>query len=185
MQQPQRRSFWRWYKSRNILTKLGIGCASLLLVLSLCICSAAAAASGNHQTSVSTSQPTSVVTHAAVVTATLPKPSPTLKPTPSPTPTKAIAVHPTSTPKPQPTQRPTPTHCVGVNNNPWCYDFNPGNKIYSPPSSFCSYFQCVSTFWTATRGYVAECANGSYTHSAGVSGACSRDGGVAKTLYSH
>ncbi len=183
MQQPRRRSFWQWYKSRNILTKLGIGCASLLLVLSLCICSAAAAASGNHQTSVSTSQPTSVVTHAAVVTATLPKPSPTLKPTP--TPTKAIAVHPTSTPKPQPTQRPTPTHCVGVNSNPWCYDFNPGNKIYSPPSSFCSYFQCVSTFWTATRGYVAECANGSYTHSAGVSGACSRDGGVSRTLYSH
>src|SRR5205823_3014390 len=47
------------------------------------------------------------------------------------------------------------------------------------------YFSCVSTFWTATRGYVAECANGEYTHSAGVSGACSRDGGVSRTLYSH
>ena len=35
------------------------------------------------------------------------------------------------------------------------------------------------------NGYVVECANGEYSHSGGVSGACSRDGGVAAILYSH
>jgi hypothetical protein len=32
---------------------------------------------------------------------------------------------------------------------------------------------------------VVECANGLYSHSGGVRGACSRDGGVARILYSH
>src|SRR5205823_639488 len=97
-------------------------------------------------------------------------------PTPTPRPTHQSAAVPTRPPTPtaaavKPT--PTPTHCVGVNNNPWCYDFNPGKSIYAPPSAFCDYFTCVSTFWTATNGYVAECVDGHYTHSGGVSGACS------------
>ncbi|HEX3640533.1 MAG TPA: hypothetical protein VHV10_04530 [Ktedonobacteraceae bacterium] len=77
---------------------------------------------------------------------------------------------------------PPPT---GVNGNPWGYDFNPGSLIYNPNSGFCSYFNCVSTFWTATNGYVAECGNGKYTHSDGVKGACSKDSGVSKVLYQH
>ncbi len=76
---------------------------------------------------------------------------------------------------------PTP----GVNGNPWGYNFTPGKLIYNPATAFCSYFTCVSSFWTSTNGYVAECYNGSYTHSAGVRGACSRDGGVLRPLYSH
>jgi hypothetical protein len=73
----------------------------------------------------------------------------------------------------------------GVNGNPWGYNFTPGKLIYSPAAAFCTYFSCVSSFWTSTNGYVAECYNGAYTHSAGVRGACSRDGGVERPLYSH
>ena len=75
---------------------------------------------------------------------------------------------------------------VTVNHNPWWYNFTPpGNLIYHPASAFCKYFGCVSTFWTSTNGYVAECVDGKYTHSGGISGACSRNGGVLRPLYSH
>jgi hypothetical protein len=102
---------------------------------------------------------------------TLPTSQPTTQPTQPPTPTS------------QPT--PTPTACQAVHNNPWCYNFVQGNLIYNPPSNFCVYFICVSTFWTATSGYVAECVDGHYTHSGGVKGACSHNGGVSRPLYSH
>jgi hypothetical protein len=42
----------------------------------------------------------------------------------------------------------------------------------------------VITFWTATRGYVVQCASGKWSHSGGVSGACSSNGGVARMLSS-
>jgi hypothetical protein len=73
----------------------------------------------------------------------------------------------------------------GVNGNPWGYNFTPGKLLYTPAAAFCTYFACVSSFWTSTNGYVAECYNGDYTHSGGVRGACSRDGGVERPLYSH
>ena len=83
-------------------------------------------------------------------------------------------------------QSTTQKHCVAVNNNPWCYNFTaPGNRIYHPPTAFCKYFACVSSFWTATRGYVAKCVSGKYTHSGGIRGACSRNGGISRPLYSH
>jgi hypothetical protein len=78
-----------------------------------------------------------------------------------------------------------PLPIPGVNGNPWGYNFTPGKLIYNPPAAFCTYFACVSSFWTSTNGYVAECYNGDYTHSDGVRGACSRDGGVERPLYSH
>jgi hypothetical protein len=93
-----------------------------------------------------------------------------------------MAVQPTQSP---PTPTPIPVY-VGVNGNPWGYDFTPGSLIYSPPADFCGkYFSCVSSFWTSTNGYVVECANQLYSHSGGVRGACSRDGGVAAILYQH
>lgn len=109
-------------------------------------------------------------------------------PTPTAIPTQAPTAQPTTPPAPtarptQPLPTPKPT---GVNGNPWGYDFNQGNLIYSPPSTFCGqYFSCVSSFWTSTNGYVAQCVNGLYTHSGGIRGACSRDGGVSRALYSH
>jgi hypothetical protein len=173
-------------------TKFGLGCSTLLLIFAMCVCSSVAANTGSRTgTPVADAQSTAAPTQP-------PTPAPTVEPTKAPTakpttmavkqavptlvPTKA------PTPKPVPTQPPAPqptTPPKGVNGNPWGYNFTPGNLIYTPASAFCSYFACVSTFWTKTNGYVAECVNGEYTHSGGISGACSRDGGVAQILYSH
>ena len=112
----------------------------------------------------------------------VPTVAPTQRPVPTPVPTQAPVPTVAPTQPPQPTQ-PPPT---GTNGNPWGFNFVTGNLIYSPPSAFCGqYFSCVSTFWTATHGYVVECANGLYSHSGGVRGACSRDGGPSAILYSH
>src|SRR6266581_3141584 len=106
--------------------------------------------------------------------------------TPTDTPTTVVTINQvTPTVKPTIAPKPTQPACQAINNNPWCYSFTSGNLIYSPNADFCSYFACVSTFWTATSGYVAECANGDYTHSGSVRGACSHDGGVMRPLYSH
>lgn len=75
--------------------------------------------------------------------------------------------------------------CQAENGNPWCYNFVPGYLIYSAPSNFCYYFDCIPSFWQSTNGYVAICDDGTYSHSGGVQGACSYHGGVMQPLYSH
>ena len=98
--------------------------------------------------------------------------TPVATPTPIPTPTLA--------PQVQPTQQ-----LVGVNGNPWGYNFNPGNLIYSPPQNFCDYFDCVRNFWDNTSGYVDECKDGTYSHSGGAPNACVKHGGEMRPLYAH
>lgn len=165
-----------------------IGCGVLIGIFALCgICGAIANAgnSTNQPASVS-QQPTS--THQPVILATMRVLTPTETPTPVPTPTET----PTPTQAPvqsQPEQQQQPVQqqpaTTGVYGNPWGYDFNPGSKIYNPNSGFCSYFSCVTTFWKDTSGYVVECGNGDFSHSGGISGVCSRDGGVQAILYQH
>jgi len=75
-----------------------------------------------------------------------------------------------------------PPDLCGAPANPWDYNFCVGNVIYSPPSNFCSYFNCIASFWISTNGYVAECIDGTYSHSGGVQGACSSHGGVWRAL---
>ncbi|SRR5579875_1004172 len=127
--------------------------------------------------------PTSPTSHAQPAA----PPQPTQPPVSQPP-----ASQPTQAPQPQPTQppaQPSPSPCSGaVNGNPWCYTFSgpmAHQVIYNPNADFCDsgYFACVSDFWTADRGYVVQCGNGVYSHSGGVQGACSRDKGVAATLY--
>ena len=205
---PREPSTWQRFRSARKRTQCSIGCATLFLILSLCVCSTAAlgAAVGPQKTAtlnptattmtqpthiaqiVATSIPTRVPTFAVTPTHTStqqPTPIPTLAPTQPPAPTSV----PTQTPIPTfvPTQAPAPTQPpTGTNGNPWGYSFAPGTLIYSPVAAFCGqYFSCVSTFWTATRGYVVECVNGLYSHSGGIRGACSHDGGPAAILYSH
>jgi len=43
----------------------------------------------------------------------------------------------------------------------------------------------VSSFWTSTNGYVAECVSGKFSHSGGAKGECSQNGGMKQILYSH
>ncbi len=176
---PRKRpGLWGWYKTRTRKMKIGLGCGTIIAILLFFACIGTAIGS-NNLAAPPTPTPTATLGQAAVIispTATL-KPSPTLVLTQKPTiaPTHAS----------QPTQPPhTPTPCPGINCNPWGYNFNAGNYIYSPPSAFCNYFSCISNFPNG-RGYVVECHDGEYSKSGGIQGACSYHGGVWRPLYSH
>ncbi|GLV55902.1 hypothetical protein KDH_27460 [Dictyobacter sp. S3.2.2.5] len=175
-----------WYRRRNLFGKLGIGCVGLIVILSMCTCSIAMANPSASQQSASTAPTTQAKaqpTHAPVKPTATPTPAPTPTPTPTPKP-RPTPIPPTPTPvPPAPTQAPAPPPMqTGVNGNPWGYNFNSGRDIYDPNPDFCSYFNCIKSFWTSTNGYVVECNDGEYSHSGGRSGACSRNGGVEATL---
>jgi hypothetical protein len=94
------------------------------------------------------------------------------------------AAAPTPRPTVAPTARPTapPPNLCGAPANPWNYNFCAGGTISSPPSNFCSYFNCIPSFWQSTKGYVEECMDGTYSHSGGRSGSCSSHGGNLRPL---
>lgn len=74
-------------------------------------------------------------------------------------------------------------HVCGFPLNPWCYTTQGGSLIYDAPLTFCSLFDCISSFWDSTNGYIIQCANGEYSHPGGVQGSCSYNGGNARPLY--
>ena len=151
--------FRNWFRTRSRKTKLGLGCGTIIAALLLCICAATVYGSSTLGTRVT---PTPTTGHVAIQNT--PTNTPTLPPTP------------------------TPTACQAVNNNPWCYNFNPGNLIYYPPSGFCTYFACIPTFVEPDDpgdGYIVQCNDGKFSQSGGESGACSHHGGVSRPLYSH
>ena len=184
----RRRSFRQWYRRQTKTARILLICGPLAVILMLCSCSVWASALPQPKTQASTFTPTvpatGAPTRAIVLAATVvitptpkPTPSPTPKPTPKPTPRPTL-------PPPTPTPKPQPTQCAGVNCNPWGYNFSPGNYIYSPPSNFCSYFNCIPTFWNG-HGFVNECQDGSYSLSGGIRGDCSDHNGELQPLYSH
>ncbi len=81
---------------------------------------------------------------------------PTIAPTKvlPPTPTKAPTPIPTRPPAPTapPAPKPTPAPIAGVNGNPWGYNFQVGTLIYNPPSTFCTYFDCIASFGRVQMG---------------------------------
>jgi hypothetical protein len=193
-------SLWQRYKTAKKPTKIGIGCATLFIAFLLCgtMSGIMANATGANRATILDSTATTATTQIAQSTTAAPTDSPTaltVKPTNTPAPKPTIIptiapteppVIPTSAPTqvpPAPTQPPTRS---GIYGNPWGYDLTPsGNLIYNPPADFCTYFNCIKSFWESTNGYVDECADGMYSHSGGVRGACSRHGGEAQPLYSH
>ncbi len=208
-QPPRKRGLWSWYNGQKKWAQTGIGCVTVFLAALLCVCSLSAInnnQSSSHVAAATTATPTQFIsTHAgtatpmgdaAVSTATAtptPIPPTPIPPTPTPVPTKPPTPTPIPpTPTPVPTKPPTPTPIpptqpptTGVNGNPWGYNFTPGTLIYSPPADFCSYFNCIKSFWRSTNGYVDECSDGTFSHSGGVRGACSSHGGEMRKLYSH
>lgn len=179
---------WQWYKRKSKAGQLGIGCGTLIGVLLLCGICGAVANAGNATEPPATAQVAATTPTLTIVPTKAPAPSPTpiptLIPTPMPTPTPTQApVKPAPVQQSQPEQS-APAPATGVNGNPWGYDFNPGNHIYSPPSAFCSYFNCIASFWNG-KGYVEECSDTTYSKSGGISGSCSKHGGDYRPLYSH
>jgi len=213
-QPPHKNGAWNWYKRQKRGAQIGIGCGAIFLVLMLCTCSMAAVAGNNQaspqvaqvtQTVTGTTKPTETAMSLATATPTSPAVQPTATPVQltsiQPTPTQMVSVQPTMvptrvvvpTPTPVPTQAPVPVPTpvptqaparTGVNGNPWGYDFNQGNLIYSPPADFCNYFSCIKNFPNG-RGYVIECQDGMYSKSGGIRGSCSSHGGDLRILYSH
>jgi hypothetical protein len=69
----------------------------------------------------------------------------------------------------------------GAPSNPWGYNFCGGSVISAPPSTFCSYFDCIGNFWNG-RGYVMQCRDATFSKSGGISGSCSQHGGNSRAL---
>lgn len=180
------RSSWAWYRRTNRPLQLVIGCGMVLLLLCVCFAGLGVIASANQ---VANATPTSGPVAQAGRTPTNQATSqngttPTVQPSPTPTPTPTPTPSPTPTPKPKPTPTPKPS-CPypPVNNNPWCYTFtNTGKYIYNPPGDFCAYFPCIPSFGDSS-GYIVQCVDGEYSNAGGISGACSRHGGVKRPLY--
>ena len=181
------------------LAVLGWGIVGVLFLIALAPFAPPSPASGRQQLGVGGGNPSSVPSHVFALNES-PKQSVTATPTPAatatptataaPTPTPRATTAPTPrpptprppTPKPTPTPRP-PVPTCGAPSNPWGYNFCGGNLIYSPPSNFCIYFNCIKSFWQHTNGYVDQCVDGTYSHSGGVQGACSYHGGESRPLY--
>lgn len=80
----------------------------------------------------------------------------------------------------------TPARAVGVNGNPWGYNFSSvrGTLIYKPDPAFCRYFHCINNFPNG-KGYVVECLDGMYSKSGGIRGSCAFHHGNGQILYAH
>ena len=132
-----------------------------------------------HATVTSSSSPTNPPTQ---ITSILnPPPISMGKQPPTPTPVPTV--------KPTPiTLNPKPTPCLGVNCNPWGYNFTPGNLIYNPPADFCNYFTCIPNFnkpHHTHSGYVVECNDGVYSQFHGRRETCALHNGILRLLYAH
>ena len=157
----------------------GAAVAVLLLAAGMCTASLQTPPSSNPGGTVADARagPTDSPTPSSAAT-----PTATPRSTPSP---KRRTVPPTTRTTPPPTRTKPPPSTCGAPANPFGYDFcSPPSLIYSPPSSFCGYFNCIPSFWKSTNGYVDECSDGTYSHSGGRQGACSYHGGELRPLYS-
>jgi hypothetical protein len=68
-----------------------------------------------------------------------------------------------------------------VNGNPWDYNWACCKKIFDPPSEFCSFFSCVTTFHNG-EGYVVQCRDGLFSATGGSKRVCSTHDGHDRTL---
>lgn len=125
-----------------------------------------------------TTVPASVRSTALATATSLPTRPSTLTPASTTPPTAA----PTSVPLSR-TAAPTlaPVSLCGAPANPWNYGFCSGSFITGPPSNFCSYFNCIASFWNG-RGYVMECGDLTFGKSGGISGSCSGHSGNYRAL---
>lgn len=74
-----------------------------------------------------------------------------------------------STPSaPPPQQQPQPQPSVE----------SPGSSSHATDSQFCSIHSCIENFPNG-NGYIVQCSDGTWSHSGGLSGACSDHGGEA------
>ena len=68
-----------------------------------------------------------------------------------------------------------------VNGNPWGYNWGCCDRIFNPPTDFCTFFSCVTTFNNGTS-YVVECRDGLFSATGGSKSTCSGHNGHKRTL---
>jgi len=91
------------------------------------------------------------------------------------------AAQPVQTTPPAPPARPVAATC-GAPANPDGYNFcGRGGLIYTFPSDFCNYFDCIANYPNGA-GYIDECSDETYSHSGGRPGACSHHGGELRPV---
>ncbi len=106
------------------------------------------------------------------------QPVQTTPPAPTPPPP---AAQPVQTTPPAPPARPVAATC-GAPANPDGYNFcGRGGLIYTFPSDFCNYFDCIANYPNGA-GYIDECSDETYSHSGGRPGACSHHGGELRPV---
>jgi hypothetical protein len=177
-----------WWNGRKWAPTLGRGywavpigaLASVVVLVGFSISAGLNSSSSNIQTA-STASPDSGNQESLAVES--PSLEPIASPAPSSVPTSNSSLKPSPVPKPAKAPQPPPPNLCGAPPNPWGYNFCNGPLIKSPPGSFCSYFNCIGSFWKSTSGYVDECRDGMYSHSGGRSGACSYHGGELRPLF--
>jgi hypothetical protein len=201
-----------WFQSKSKNSRIGIIAVSLLLIIFFAIITGSMASYDRTNallaltpTATAQQQIAQSITSAATTasqdtgatatggaTATVGA-TPTVIPTATATPAPSPTHQPTPTHIAQPTPKPTPKStqppvCQAVYNNPWCFNFSPGNYITNVPQNFCSYFACIPNFVSADDpdgGYIVQCQDGKFSQSGGESGSCSHHGGNLQPLYSH
>ncbi len=100
---------------------------------------------------------------------------------PAAAPPAAQPVQTTPPAPPAPPARPVAATC-GAPANPDGYNFcGRGGPIYTFPSDFCDYFNCIANYPNGT-GYIDECSDETYSHSGGRPGACSHHGGELRPV---
>lgn len=75
------------------------------------------------------------------------------------------------------------TGLCGAPSNPFGLTLcSSGQLVTSPPSGVCSYFNCIASF-AGGKGYMEECADGTYSMSGGREGVCTDHGGPSRPVY--
>lgn len=130
--------------------------------------------------------PPPTTTDAPQATTPPPSPKPTQPPVQQVTTAPAYVPPPVSQPTHVATHVPSPPppkpSTCGAPANPFGYNFCGGATITSPDPSVCDYFKCIASFWKG-HGYMEECADGTYSMSGGIQGACSYHDGELRPVY--
>src|SRR5260370_25210326 len=156
---PGFRTGTRWKVAAASVAYLGAGWLSGLAILAVIGASAGLGPPPSH----TTASPVAQLVEASPTPAARNTP-PSASPVASAQHTRSPSPLPSPSPSTQPPPLPPPNTC-GAPSNPWGSNFCGGRLIRSPPSDFCSYFNCISSFLKSTLGYVDECNAGTYTHS--------------------
>ena len=172
--------FWRSDVSHG--KSLGVGLAFVGLVTYAAAGASSSATKPTAQRSIQPSVQESTIEPTPTPEFETPTPTPTpTPPKPTPTPTPTITKAPVVAKSTAPAPKPKPKYAA-VNGNPWGFNWTCCKKIYDPPSEFCSYFDCIASFWEG-QGYVIQCDDSMFSLSGGRQGACSHHGGVNRPLY--